>query len=187
VPWSLNSQTICFFLCSGPISLRRRLPILQKTLVKEDDDGEESDIEKGTKNRSQRQTLVTHSSGTDESDDSDALDVDKDAETWSQIVGPSKVGNSDDNDGPDIEKGAEEVSQRQDQVIRPSELGDSGNMTCSICLCEYESGDRICLSRNHECKHHFHAECGIAWLAKHSECPMCRADYLYANARERSK
>lgn len=56
------------------------------------------------------------------------------------------------------------------------DLGET--QVCMICLCEYSVGDRICFSRNHECPHHFHSHCGIAWLAKNSGCPMCRADYL---------
>jgi len=50
--------------------------------------------------------------------------------------------------------------------------------TCPICLSEYEDGERICWSYNTQCAHHFHAQCGIAWLARHTECPICRADYL---------
>ena len=49
---------------------------------------------------------------------------------------------------------------------------------CAICLCEYEVGDQICWSNNKSCRHHFHSACGIAWLAKHSECPVCRSPYL---------
>ena len=49
---------------------------------------------------------------------------------------------------------------------------------CPICLCEYEDGEQICWSNNENCAHHFHAACGIAWLAKHNECPLCREEYL---------
>ncbi len=49
---------------------------------------------------------------------------------------------------------------------------------CAICLGEYQVGDQICWSNNQSCTHHFHATCGIAWLAKHSDCPVCRSDYL---------
>lgn len=50
--------------------------------------------------------------------------------------------------------------------------------SCPICLCDYENGESICWSNNKECFHRFHATCGVAWLAKHSECPVCRAEYL---------
>jgi hypothetical protein len=55
---------------------------------------------------------------------------------------------------------------------------DSGFELCAICLCPYEDGDQICWSNNKQCLHHFHAACGIAWLAKHEDCPICRAAYL---------
>lgn len=55
--------------------------------------------------------------------------------------------------------------------------GSNDNL-CAICLGVYENGDQICWSNNQSCSHHFHSECGIAWLAKHEECPICRAEYL---------
>lgn len=51
--------------------------------------------------------------------------------------------------------------------------------TCAICLGDYEPGDQICGSKNPDCWHYFHSTCGMEWLlAKHSQCPVCRADYL---------
>ena len=55
---------------------------------------------------------------------------------------------------------------------------ENGRKTCAICLSDYEEGDQICWSNNQDCLHHFHSTCGIAWLAKHSQCPICRAEYL---------
>lgn len=49
---------------------------------------------------------------------------------------------------------------------------------CPICLGDFENGQQICLSYNETCSHYFHADCGIAWLSKRSECPVCRATYL---------
>lgn len=57
-------------------------------------------------------------------------------------------------------------------------------VACAICLCEYEVGDQICWSNNKSCLHHFHAACGIAWLAKHSACPVCRSPYLVEPSRD---
>lgn len=52
---------------------------------------------------------------------------------------------------------------------------------CGICLCEYEDGDEICISPNHECQHAFHKECMVEWLMSHDDCPCCRKDYLEEN------
>lgn len=50
---------------------------------------------------------------------------------------------------------------------------------CAICLCPYEPGDQVAWSGEECCKHAFHSECIIPWLAKKSEpkCPCCRQDY----------
>eukprot|EP00934_Nitzschia_sp_Nitz4_P000412 Nitzschia sp. Nitz4//scaffold17_size182527//88045//89019//NITZ4_001854-RA/size182527-snap-gene-0.280-mRNA-1//1//CDS//3329539340//412//frame0 len=49
---------------------------------------------------------------------------------------------------------------------------------CSICLAEYEVGDKITWSKNPLCFHVFHHECIEQWLYKHDECPLCREDFF---------
>lgn len=44
------------------------------------------------------------------------------------------------------------------------------NAQCSICLLEYEVGDRF---RTLPCKHHFHQPCIDRWLSDHDTCPLC--------------
>lgn len=45
---------------------------------------------------------------------------------------------------------------------------------CAICLGEYEAGDQIVWSAL-ECRHAFHSECILPWLAKGKKrCPCCR-------------
>ncbi|KAI8901687.1 hypothetical protein BC833DRAFT_576274 [Globomyces pollinis-pini] len=51
------------------------------------------------------------------------------------------------------------------------ELEDGDEATCTICLCEYEEGDRL---RQLGCKHHFHKECIDEWLHLNSKCPLCK-------------
>lgn len=70
--------------------------------------------------------------------------------------------------------------RKSNLFLRSNKAGDEldESRTCPICLCEYEDGESICWSHNKQCAHHFHAQCGIAWLAKHTECPICRANYL---------
>lgn len=49
---------------------------------------------------------------------------------------------------------------------------------CPICCEEYVKGDDIAWSKNEECVHAFHTDCIVPWLMNHSDCPMCRNDYL---------
>jgi len=74
-----------------------------------------------------------------------------------------------------------------DLVIRPrtshkDELDES--KACSICLGNYEHGDRICYSRSQKCIHRFHLNCAVAWLTHRDICPVCRAEYLMESVEE---
>lgn len=46
---------------------------------------------------------------------------------------------------------------------------------CRICLCDYESGEKI---RTLTCFHSFHCTCIDPWLEKNTKCPICRTDLL---------
>eukprot|EP00543_Licmophora_paradoxa_P015163 CAMPEP_0202477796 /NCGR_PEP_ID=MMETSP1360-20130828/94125_1 /ASSEMBLY_ACC=CAM_ASM_000848 /TAXON_ID=515479 /ORGANISM="Licmophora paradoxa, Strain CCMP2313" /LENGTH=353 /DNA_ID=CAMNT_0049105049 /DNA_START=530 /DNA_END=1591 /DNA_ORIENTATION=+ len=55
---------------------------------------------------------------------------------------------------------------------------DDTSNACSICLGEYQEGDKICWSHNQYCRHVFHRECILEWLLRHDECPCCRHNFL---------
>lgn len=56
-----------------------------------------------------------------------------------------------------------------DQNIR---LPISNDITCPICLCDYQSEETL---RNlPECNHYFHAACIDEWLKINATCPVCR-------------
>jgi hypothetical protein len=44
--------------------------------------------------------------------------------------------------------------------------------TCSVCLAEYEAGDKLCTLPL--CGHVFHRDCIDEWLVSHQTCPLCR-------------
>ena len=83
-----------------------------------------------------------------------------------------------DIENPQATDGSEGKNSNK-TVLHPSDSSLSDNSQfCAICLCEYTDTDEVCISRNPDCSHFFHVNCGIAWLAKHSQCPICRAEYL---------
>jgi len=44
---------------------------------------------------------------------------------------------------------------------------------CSICLCEYEEGDKLV---SLPCRHIFCEDCITTWTANHTRCPLCNCD-----------
>ena len=52
---------------------------------------------------------------------------------------------------------------------------ESNDQTCSVCLDEFSSGDRLMTL---PCKHRFHKPCIKTWLKTNGVCPVCRIDML---------
>ncbi|KAL6525470.1 hypothetical protein OROHE_015777 [Orobanche hederae] len=55
-------------------------------------------------------------------------------------------------------------------------IGVKDPFDCAVCLCEFESEDKLRLLP--ECSHAFHMDCIDTWLLSHSTCPLCRASLL---------
>lgn len=53
-------------------------------------------------------------------------------------------------------------------------VSKSEDVTCAICLCEFNDGEAIRVLP--ECLHSFHVHCIDNWLYSHANCPLCRAD-----------
>jgi len=60
-----------------------------------------------------------------------------------------------------------------DDVLKKSGQEEEEEPLCSICLCEYEKGDRLV---SLPCKHVFHEECITSWTDHNTRCPLCNAD-----------
>jgi hypothetical protein len=66
-------------------------------------------------------------------------------------------------------------------LSQSEDLGKGGDDTegsdeephCSICLCEYEDGDKLI---SLPCKHVFHDNCISSWTDNNKRCPLCNYD-----------
>jgi len=58
---------------------------------------------------------------------------------------------------------------------------DDEEPTCSICLCEYEKGDKVIKL---PCGHVFHADCINSWTEHNTRCPLCNADLTVVAGNE---
>lgn len=76
---------------------------------------------------------------------------------------------------PAGETGKMEAADPADIRALPSLIFSEGllsarDMSCSVCLCEFEPGDRL---RRLPCSHHFHKDCIDQWLLRSKKCPLC--------------
>lgn len=49
------------------------------------------------------------------------------------------------------------------------------NPSCSICLCEYECGEKLIRL---PCDHLYHETCLNSWTQNHVRCPLCNYDLM---------
>ena len=65
-------------------------------------------------------------------------------------------------------KDEKNIDKRSDDKVKQ----DDSQERCSICMEEYQHGDRKNIL---PCKHIFHKKCIGQWLNQHVACPLCRA------------
>lgn len=82
----------------------------------------------------------------------------------------------DDNDD-DEEMKMPCIRADENSILNDDESTSQSELVCSICLEEYNVGDKIAWSKNDECHHAFHKDCIIEWLVNHQNCPICRKRY----------
>ncbi|KAJ8762201.1 hypothetical protein K2173_007357 [Erythroxylum novogranatense] len=83
---------------------------------------------------------------------------------------------------PVAEKGLSASELEKLPKITGKELVLGGE--CAVCLDEIGNEQPVRLVPG--CNHGFHVECADAWLSKHSQCPVCRAqiDARFLNASD---
>jgi len=60
---------------------------------------------------------------------------------------------------------------------------DDEQPSCSICLCEYETGEQLLKL---PCKHIYHEQCITAWCNNHIRCPLCNCNLLETNGDDQA-
>ncbi|KAI9217729.1 hypothetical protein BC828DRAFT_408233 [Blastocladiella britannica] len=103
---------------------------------------------------------------------------------------PELIDHSDQPE-PEVEEAAgAEVVQPATVTTAPATAGlnSTTRITCSICLCDYEQGNRI---RELPCLHDFHDQCLRPWLEtslgdpqQRITCPICRRSWSLADERK---
>jgi len=69
--------------------------------------------------------------------------------------------------------------------IVEEDLGEDKNITCAICLDDFEVGSQV---RHLPCNHEFHQVCIDPWLMKHNRfCPVCKMGLFLLTTRKSEK
>lgn len=85
--------------------------------------------------------------------------------------GDAKPASNNSPTQPSNEKGAYGSLPHHDR--KAAGCVDNEEAQCSICLSEYEEGDKlVCLP----CRHVYHEECVGSWTSNHTRCPLCNFD-----------
>lgn len=94
---------------------------------------------------------------------------------------PLRPDNDDDRGGGDVEDlGQQPLLQQSDGSNEEEDYLEDG--CCTICIEEYEEGDRL---RILPCRHAFHSECIMPWLTERSPtCPLCKAEFEAVGGEE---
>ncbi|KAJ5072902.1 hypothetical protein M0811_09348 [Anaeramoeba ignava] len=70
-----------------------------------------------------------------------------------------------------VERGLDDNGINQLPVSKFDKNTAKGDLTCSICRCEYEDGEEI---RRLPCLHYFHKDCIDQWIKSNPTCPICK-------------
>lgn len=71
--------------------------------------------------------------------------------------------------------------------IREHPEAPENNISCPICIMDFENGEEVCSSRNEQCTHMFHEGCIMEWLLRHDDCPCCRQNYFSSKDDEKNQ
>ena len=120
-------------------------------------------------------------------DDDGDDDEDYDDKLKIKIVDDDK---DDEDDTPSYQHEHQQQQQQQQQHHHQTDSTDTDTLDihhpeCSICLGEYEKGDKL-ISLN-PCHHIFHDECITSWTNHNIRCPLCNVDLVQVQEQEQEQ
>ena len=87
-------------------------------------------------------------------------------------VEEEKVAPSDENtNGTNVDL---ELNGPRSVAFPAHEAPELAEVTCAICLDDFDEGDMLNSVEQTKCCHRFHQDCLIMWLEHHDVCPICR-------------
>lgn len=70
---------------------------------------------------------------------------------------------------------ADDEKVAYDDIDLVSKNVDIEEPSCSICLCEYDRGEKVVRL---PCEHMYHESCLASWTTHHTRCPLCNYDLM---------
>ena len=82
---------------------------------------------------------------------------------------------------PDEEVGLVLTKESTGSLADDDNVNDtSGDLSCPICLVNFQQDDTVIRSGTGICNHSFHIDCIVPWLGRKQKdhCPCCRQSFL---------
>lgn len=98
-------------------------------------------------------------------------------ETTSEMETKEEDGDDKNGSTDEEQKDMESSESKETPTAITEELEEAEEGICSICLGDYEHGEKVIIGTS--CGHMFHLSCFMEWVEKkHMDCPICRSDMI---------
>jgi hypothetical protein len=107
--------------------------------------------------------------------------IDDDDDDYNNNKLKNKIDDDSDTPSSSLQQNEHQHHHHEDTTTTTTTTTDNNthphpHPECSICLCEYEKGDKL-VSLN-PCHHVFHEECIASWTNHNTRCPLCNVDLV---------
>jgi len=121
--------------------------------------------------------------------DESSICTEDEANTGDGQIAKVEEGRVDPSDENTNGTNAVELNGPRSVAFPAHEAPELTEVTCAICLDDFDEGDMLNSVEQTKCCHRFHRDCLIKWLEHHDVCPICRrvmvtdSDWRATNAR----